>query len=79
MTENLKNRTHYQIILTQNSIIYRNIMIHIKRINNIYKEKERERVITVFEREIENKMRKRSIKIKNIVISQTPNYPSHDI
>ena len=59
--------------------MYRNIMIHIKRINNIYKEKERERVITVFEREIENKMRKRSIKIKNIVISQTPNYPSHDI
>ena len=35
VTENLKNRTHYQIILTQNSIIYRNIMIHKKRINNI--------------------------------------------
>ena len=61
-----------------------------KRINNIYiyihiyihvcreRERERERVITFFEREIENKMRKRSIK-KNIIISQTPNYPSHDI
>ena len=56
-----------------------------KRINNIYiyiyreREREREREITVFQREIENKMRKRSIKIKNIVISQTPNYLSHDI
>ena len=28
--------------------------------------RERERVITFFEKEIENKMRKRSIKIKNI-------------
>ena len=66
-------------------------MIHQKRINNIYiyiyreRERERERErgregeITFFEREIENKMRKRNIKIKNIVISQTPNYPSHDI
>ena len=56
-----------------------------KRINNIYiyiyREREREREITFFGREIENKMRKRSIKIKNIyiVISQTLNYPSHDI
>ena len=57
------------------------------RINNIYrymcvcvyKERERERVITFFRRERENKMRKRSIKINNMVISQTPNYPSHDI
>ena len=30
VTENLKNQTHYQIILTQNSIIYikKNTMIH---------------------------------------------------
>ena len=79
--ENLKNQTHYQIVLTQNNTIYKNTTIHRKRINNIYIyiERERERVITFFEREIENKKRKRSIKIKNIVISQTPNYPSHDI
>ena len=72
--ENLKNQTHYQIVLTQNSIIYKNTMIHKKRINNLYicmciyiyreREREREREITFFEREIENKMRKRSIKIK---------------
>ena len=72
--ENLKNQTHYQIVLTQNSIIYKNKMIHKKRINNLYifmclyiyreREREREREITFFEREIENKMRKRSIKIK---------------
>ena len=76
MTEKLKNQTHYQIILTQNNIIYKNIVIHQKRINNIYIyiERERER-----ERERENKMRKRSIKIKNIAISQTTNYLSHDI
>ena len=49
-----------------------------KIINNIYIYIERERVITFFEREIENKMRKRSINIY-IVISQTSNYPSHDI
>ena len=48
----------------------------LKRINNIYihiyiyiyrergREREREREITFFGREIENKMRKRSIKIK---------------
>ena len=71
--ENLKNQTHYQIVLTQNSIIYKNTMIHQKRINNIYIYRERESEITFFEREIENKMRKRSIKIKNIIISQTPN------
>ena len=47
--ENLKNQTHYQIVLTQNSIIYKNTMIHQKRINNIYiyiyieRERERER------------------------------------
>ena len=46
-------------------------------------ERERERIITSFRREIENKMRKK--KAKNIyiyiyiVISQIPNYPSHDI
>ena len=34
--ENLKNQTHYQIVLTQNSIIYKNTMIHKKRINNLY-------------------------------------------
>ena len=40
--ENLKNQTHYQIVLTQNSIIKKNTMIHQpkvklqKRINNIY-------------------------------------------
>ena len=92
VTENLKNQTHYQIVLTQNSIIYKNTMIHKKRINYIHiyiyiereREREREREITFFEREIENKMRKRSIKINKyiyiyIVISQTPNYPSHDI
>ena len=85
MTENLKNQTHYQIILTQNSIIYRNTMIHKKRINNIYiyiyreREREREREISFFRREIENKMRKRSVKRKNIIISQTSNYPNHDI
>ena len=45
----------------------------------VYKERERERVITFFGRERENKMRKRSIKINNMVISQTPNYQSHDI
>ena len=81
VTKNLKNQTHYQIVLTQNSIIYKNTMIHQKRINNIYiyiyrereRERERERVITFFEREIDNIMRKRSIKIKNIVISQIPN------
>ena len=79
-----------KIRLTQNGVI-KNIMIHQskvqlqKRINNIYIyiyiEREREREITFFGREIENKMRKRSIKIKNIyiVISQTLNYPSHDI
>ena len=43
----LKKSTHYQIILTQNSIIYKNKMIHQKRINNIYiyiyRERERER------------------------------------
>ena len=44
----------------------------------IEREREREREITIFGREIENKMR-RSIKIKNIVISQTPNYPIHAI
>ena len=71
--ENLKNQTHYQIVLTQNSIIYKNTMIHQKRINNIYIYRERECEITFFEREIENKMRKRIIKIKNIIISQTPN------
>ena len=48
-------------------------MIHQKRINNIYIYRERECEITFFEREIENKMRKRIIKIKNIIISQTPN------
>ena len=65
--ENLKNQTHYQIVLTQNSIIKKNTMIHQpkvklqKRINNIYIyiERERERVITFFEREIEKKMRKK--------------------
>ena len=64
--ENLKNQTHYQIVLTQNNIIYKNTMIHQKRINNIYIYiyRERERVITFFEREIENKKRKRGIKIK---------------
>ena len=51
--ENLKNQTHYQIVLTQNSIIKKNTMIHQpkvklqKRINNIYiyieRERERER------------------------------------
>ena len=51
------------------------IYIYIQRERE--RERERERVITLFEREIENKMRKRSIKIKkNIAISQTPNYPS---
>ena len=44
-----------------------------KLINNIYiyiyRERERER----------NKMRRRSVKIKNIVISQTPNNPNHAI
>ena len=71
MIENLKNQTHYQIVLTQNNTIYKNTTIHRKRINNIYiyikreSERERERVITFFEREIENKKRKRSIKIKN--------------
>ena len=50
-----------------------------KLINNIYiyiyiqRERERER-----ERE-RNKMRRRSVKIKNIVISQTPNNPNHAI
>ena len=43
-----------------------------KRINNIYiyieRERERERIITFLGREIENKMRRRSVKIKNIVI-----------
>ena len=87
--ENLKNQTHYQIVLTQNSIIYKNTMIHKKRINNlyicmciyiyIYREREREREITFFEREIENKMRKRSIIYIYIVISQIPNYSSHDL
>ena len=48
-----------------------------KRINNIYRE--RERVITFLGREIENKMRKKKYQIKNIVISQTPNYPNHNI
>ena len=53
MMENLKNQTHYQIVLTQNSIIKKNTMIHQpkvklqKRINNIYiyiyRERERER------------------------------------
>ena len=69
--ENFKNQTHYQIVLTQNSIIKKNTMIHQpkvklqKRINNIYiyiyieRERERERVITFFEREIEKKMRKK--------------------
>ena len=41
-----------------------------KRIKNVCVcvcvKRERERVITFFEKEIENKMRKRSIKIKNI-------------
>ena len=32
VTENLKNQTHYQIVLTQNSIIYKNIMIHKKEL-----------------------------------------------
>ena len=81
MMENLKNQKQYQIVLTQNIIIYKNTMIHKKRINNlyicmciyIYREREREREITFFEREIENKM------IKYIVISQPPNNPSHDI
>ena len=41
--ENLKNQTHYQIVLTQNNIIYKNTMIHQKRINNIYIYRERER------------------------------------
>ena len=45
----------------------------------IYIERERERIITIFRREIENKMWRRSVKIKNIVISQTLNYPSHAI
>ena len=34
--ENLKNQTHYQIVLTQNTIIYKNTMIPQKRINNLY-------------------------------------------
>ena len=33
--ENLKNQTHYQIVLTQNCIIYKNTMIHQKIIKNI--------------------------------------------
>ena len=49
-----------------------------KIINNIYRERERESNHLFREREIENKMRKRSINIY-IVISQTSNYPSHDI
>ena len=63
--ENLKNQTHYQIVLTQNTIIYKNTMIPQKRIYiyiYIYKEREGERVITFFGREIKNKMRRRSIK-----------------
>ena len=61
MMENLKNQTHYQIVLTQNSIIYKNTMIHKKRINNlyicmciyiyIYREREREREKSPFLRE----------------------------
>ena len=41
--ENLKNQTHYPIVLTQNSIIYKNTMIHKKRINYIYIYRERKR------------------------------------
>ena len=44
--KNLKNQTHYQIVLTQNNTIYKNTTIHRKRINNIYiyiyRERERE-------------------------------------
>ena len=36
VTENFKNQTHYQIISTQNSIIYKNTMIYQNRENNIY-------------------------------------------
>ena len=58
--ENLKNQTHYPIVLTQNSIIYKNTMIHQKRINNIYiyierereRERERQREISFFGREM---------------------------
>ena len=52
-----------------------------KLINNIYIYRERERIITSV-RKIENKMRRRSVKIKKyiyIVISQTLNNPSHAI
>ena len=44
-----------------------------KRINNIYiyiyRERERERERSFFGREIENKMRRRSIKLKYIVLT----------
>ena len=43
------------------------------------RERERERIITFFMREIENKMRRRRVKIKVIVMTQIPNYPSHSI
>ena len=46
--ENLKNQTHYPIVLTQNSIIYKNTMIHQKRINNIYIYIYREREIYIY-------------------------------
>ena len=48
--ENFKNQIHYQIVLIQNSIIYKNTLIYQKRINNIYIWRERERVNTFFER-----------------------------
>ena len=60
--ENFKNQIHCQIVLIQNSIIYKNTLIYQKRINNIYiyiygererekeRERERERVNTFFER-----------------------------
>ena len=56
--ENLKNQTHYKIVLTQNSIIYKNTMIHKKELYiYIYIERERER-----ERESNHPFRERNRK-----------------
>ena len=77
------SRTHHKIVLTEQSVIKKNIMIHQpkvklqEKINNRERERENNHLFRErpeLDKFIENKMRRRVVKIKDIV---TPNYPSH--